>query len=145
MWPPWCNHHPWPTALRGPGMQPFSQPHPPLCPQALVGDQYGPCPVPRRIEEKEWEVLRAQLSTRPRDLELLIRCFRRDENSVPPSYVLQAVGNEEATGPDEPTLTSALRTAAQEAQRLGLISQEQWQRYHHSGEQGPSRGCAPAS
>lgn len=126
-------------------MQPFSQPHPPLCPQALVGDQYGPCPVPRRIEEKEWEVLRAQLSTRPRDLELLIRCFRRDENSVPPSYVLQAVGNEEATGPDEPTLTSALRTAAQEAQRLGLISQEQWQRYHHSGEQGPSRGCAPAS
>ncbi|KAM6167707.1 NACHT domain- and WD repeat-containing protein 1 [Erethizon dorsatum] len=102
---------------------------------ALVGDQYGPCPVPRCIEEKEWEALWAQLSARPQELELVARHFRRDENSVPPSYVLQAMGTKEAPGPEEATLTLVLRAAAQEAWRLGLISQEQWQRYHASGLQ----------
>ncbi|XP_004647437.1 NACHT domain- and WD repeat-containing protein 1 [Octodon degus] len=100
---------------------------------ALVGDQYGPCAIPHRIKEKEWEALRAQLSARPRDLELLARCFRRDENSVPASYVLQAVGAGAAPGPEEATLNSVLCSAAQEAWRLGLISEEQWQRYHRSG------------
>ncbi|KAF7478420.1 hypothetical protein GHT09_010519 [Marmota monax] len=99
---------------------------------ALVGDQYGPCPVPSVIEEKEWEALRAQLTTRPRDLELVARRFRRDENSVPPTYVLQATGGREAPGPEEATLTSVLRSGAQEAWRRGLISQEQWHRHHRS-------------
>ncbi|KAG3279983.1 NACHT and WD repeat domain containing 1 [Ictidomys tridecemlineatus] len=99
---------------------------------ALIGDQYGPCPVPSVIEEKEWEALRAQLSARPRDLELVARRFRRDENSVPPTYVLQATGGREAPGPEEATLTSVLRSGAQEAWRRGLISQEQWHRHHRS-------------
>ena len=102
--------------------------------QALLGDQYGPCPVPTRIEEKEWEALKAQLTSRPRDLELVARCFWRDENAVPPTYLLQALGTGEASGPEEATLISALRSGAQEAHRLGLISQEQWHRYYRSGE-----------
>ncbi|XP_064237741.1 NACHT domain- and WD repeat-containing protein 1 isoform X2 [Aotus nancymaae] len=57
---------------------------------ALIGDQYGPCLVPSQIDEKEWEVLRARLTARPSDLELVARHFRRDENAVPPTYVLQA-------------------------------------------------------
>ncbi|KAG8517257.1 NACHT domain- and WD repeat-containing protein 1 [Galemys pyrenaicus] len=99
---------------------------------ALLGDQYGPCPVPTLIEEKEWEALRAQLTARPGDLELVARRFRRDENSVPPTYLLQASGSGEARGPEEATLTSVLRAGAQEARRLGLITQEQWHRYHRS-------------
>ncbi|XP_008575795.1 PREDICTED: NACHT and WD repeat domain-containing protein 1 [Galeopterus variegatus] len=99
---------------------------------ALVGDQYGPCPVPPLIEEKEWEVLRAQLTTRPRDLELVARRFRRDENAVPPAYVLQAPGAGEARGPEESTLSSVLRSGAQQAHRLGLITQEQRHHYHRS-------------
>nr|XP_004404765.2 PREDICTED: NACHT domain- and WD repeat-containing protein 1 [Odobenus rosmarus divergens] len=99
---------------------------------ALLGDQYGPCPVPTLIEEKEWEALRAQLTSRPRDLELVVRCFRRDENAVPPTYLLQALGTVEAHGPEEATLTSVLRSGAQEARRLGLITQEQWHRYYWS-------------
>ena len=102
--------------------------------QALVGDQYGPCPVPTRIEEKEWEALKAQLTARPRDLELVARSFWRDENAVPPAYLLQALGTGAASGPEEATLISALRSGAQEAHRLGLISQEQWHRYYRSGE-----------
>ncbi|XP_073076314.1 NACHT domain- and WD repeat-containing protein 1 isoform X2 [Manis javanica] len=99
---------------------------------ALVGDQYGPCPVPTLIEEKEWEALRAQLTYRPQDLELVARRFRRDENAVPPAYLLQAPGAGEPHGPEEATLTSVLRSGAQEAWRLGLITQEQWHRYHRS-------------
>uniref|UniRef100_A0A8C5P104 NACHT and WD repeat domain containing 1 n=1 Tax=Jaculus jaculus TaxID=51337 RepID=A0A8C5P104_JACJA len=98
---------------------------------ALLGDQYGPCPVPPLIEEKEWEALRAQLTTRPRDLELVVRCFRRDENSIPPTYILQS-GTSEAHGPEEATLTSVLRCGAEEAWSQGLLSQRQWLRYHWS-------------
>uniref|UniRef100_A0A2K6P3A8 NACHT domain- and WD repeat-containing protein 1 n=1 Tax=Rhinopithecus roxellana TaxID=61622 RepID=A0A2K6P3A8_RHIRO len=99
---------------------------------ALIGDQYGPRVVPSRIDEKEWEVLRAHLTARPSDLELVARHFWRDENAVPPTYVLQAPGAGEACEPEEATLTSVLRSGAQEARRLGLITQEQWQRYHRS-------------
>nr|XP_006199152.2 NACHT domain- and WD repeat-containing protein 1 isoform X2 [Vicugna pacos] len=99
---------------------------------ALIGDQYGPCPIPALIEEKEWEALRAQLTARPRDLELVARRFRKDENAVPPTYLLQSLGIREARGPEEATLNSALRSGAQEAWRLGLITQEQWRRYHRS-------------
>ncbi|XP_078299353.1 NACHT domain- and WD repeat-containing protein 1 isoform X1 [Panthera onca] len=96
---------------------------------ALLGDQYGPCPLPTLIEEKEWEALRAQLTSKPHDLELVAQHFRRDENAVPPAYLLQALGTSEACGPEEATLTSVLRSGAQEARRLGLITQEQWHRY----------------
>ncbi|ELK26679.1 NACHT and WD repeat domain-containing protein 1 [Myotis davidii] len=99
---------------------------------ALLGDQYGPCPVPTLIEEKEWEALKAQLTTRPGDLELVAHHFRRDENTVPPSYVLQALGTRDTRGPEEASLTSVLRSGAQEARRLGLITQEQWHRYQRS-------------
>lgn len=114
---------------------------PPLC-QALLGDQYGPCPVPTLIEEKEWEALRAQLTSKPRDLELVARRFRRDENAVPPAYLLQSLGTSETPGPEEATLTSVLHSGAQEARRLGLITQEQWRHYHWSGEAArtPPRG-----
>lgn len=60
--------------------------------------------------------------------------FQRDENAVPPTYVLRASGTRETHGPEDITLTSVLRCGAQEARRLGLISQEQWHRYHWSGE-----------
>ncbi|KAM9103980.1 LOW QUALITY PROTEIN: NACHT domain- and WD repeat-containing protein 1 [Megaptera novaeangliae] len=99
---------------------------------ALVGDQYGPRSVPSLIEEKEWEALKAQLSARPRDLELAARRFRTDENAVPPTYLLQTLGSGEARGPEEATLTSALRSGAQDARRLGLITEEKWHRYHRS-------------
>ncbi|XP_032124555.1 NACHT domain- and WD repeat-containing protein 1 isoform X3 [Sapajus apella] len=99
---------------------------------ALIGDQYGPCLVPSQIDEKEWEVLRARLTARPSDLELVARHFRRDENAVPPAYVLQAPGTGEACEPEEATLSSVLCSGAQEARRLGLITQRQWHRYHRS-------------
>ncbi|KAM7140726.1 NACHT domain- and WD repeat-containing protein 1 isoform 2-T2 [Molossus nigricans] len=114
-----------------PEVQSFCQKHG-LMFEALLGDQYGPCPVPTLIEEKEWETLKAQLITRPGDLELVAHHFQRDENTVPPTYVLQALGTRETHGPEEATLTSVLRRGAQEARKLGLITQEQWHRYYRS-------------
>lgn len=99
-----------------------------------MGDQYGPRPIPSLIEEKEWKALKAQLSARPRDLELVARRFWTDKNAVPPTYLLQTLGSGEARGPEESTLISALRSGAQEAGRLGLVTQEKWHRYHRSGE-----------
>lgn len=64
----------------------------------------------------------------------MARHFRRDDNAIPPTYVLQPPGSVEAPGPEEATLTSVLRGGAQEAWRLGLISQEQWKCYNRSGE-----------
>ncbi|OWK12295.1 NWD1, partial [Cervus elaphus hippelaphus] len=84
--------------------------------------------------EKEWEALKAHLTARPRDLELVAQRFWRDENAVPPAYLLQALGPGEASGPEEAALISALRSGAQEALRLGLISEEQWHHYYRSGE-----------
>lgn len=113
------------------GFEPMSRMSP--C-QALLGDQYGPCLVPQRIEEKEWKALRAQLTSRPQDLELVARHFRRDDNAIPPTYLLQPPGSVGAPEPEEATLTSVLQGGAQEAWRLGLINQEQWKCYHRSGE-----------
>lgn len=98
-----------------------------------MGNQYGPCPVPALIEEKEWEALQAQLAARPGDLELVAQRFRRDENAVPPAYVLQAPGAREASEPED-ALASVLRSGARDARRLGLLTQEQWHRYSRSGE-----------
>ena len=53
---------------------------------------------------------------------------------MPPTYLLQTLGSGEARGPEEATLTSALRSGARDARRLGLITQEKWHRYHRSGE-----------
>ncbi|XP_069854537.1 NACHT domain- and WD repeat-containing protein 1-like isoform X1 [Dipodomys merriami] len=99
---------------------------------ALLGDRYGPCPVPGLIEEREWEALAASLRARPRDLELVARRFQRDENAVPPTCVLQEPDVGEARGPEEASLASVLQAGALEARRLGLLSQEQWHRYHRS-------------
>lgn len=86
-------------------------------------------------------MLRAQLTSRPRDLELVTRHFQRDDNTIPPTYVLRPPGSLVAPGPEEATLTSVLRGGAQEAWRLGHISQEQWMCYHRSGKtQGTFRG-----
>uniref|UniRef100_F6TW45 NACHT and WD repeat domain containing 1 n=1 Tax=Equus caballus TaxID=9796 RepID=F6TW45_HORSE len=98
---------------------------------ALMGNQYGPCPVPALIEEKEWEALQAQLAARPGDLELVAQRFRRDENAVPPAYVLQAPGAREASEPED-ALASVLCSGARDARRLGLLTQEQWHRYSRS-------------
>uniref|UniRef100_A0A4X2KUG1 NACHT and WD repeat domain containing 1 n=1 Tax=Vombatus ursinus TaxID=29139 RepID=A0A4X2KUG1_VOMUR len=98
---------------------------------ALVGDQYGHCPIPRLIEEKEFQALCAQLTKNPNSLTLLAQWFWKDENAVPPVYILQPITTH-VPQKAESSLATALRSAAQEAERRGLISREQRLRYHKS-------------
>lgn len=53
----------------------------------LLGDRYGSRPLPSPIEACEFEALQAQLSAAER--ERLQLWYRRDDNAVPPVYLLQ--------------------------------------------------------
>ncbi|XP_040846614.1 NACHT domain- and WD repeat-containing protein 1 isoform X1 [Ochotona curzoniae] len=99
---------------------------------ALLGNQYGPRAVPLQMEEKEWDAVRSQLAASPRDMELLAQGFCKDENAIPPSYVLHVPGAGQPREPEDATLASALRSGAQEAWRLGLLTQGQWLRHERS-------------
>ncbi|NXN26228.1 NWD1 protein, partial [Nycticryphes semicollaris] len=93
----------------------------------LLGDQCGHQPVPRLIEEKEFEALTLQL---PEDsAQLLARWYRRDENALPTCYVLQPADGQ-GWCHLEGRLASALRVAALKAERCGLLGPEQRHHYH---------------
>lgn len=118
--------------------------------QGLLGDRYGHRPLPRLIEEKEFEALIAQLTGDPSATQLLTLWYWKDENAIPSVYVLQPLtdhlpryqaatsqaqhkGDVEAWRSVERDLALALRLAAQKAEKHGLISQEQRHRYDKSG------------
>ncbi|KAM6040322.1 NACHT domain- and WD repeat-containing protein 1 [Theristicus caerulescens] len=98
--------------------------------QGLLGDHCGHQTVPRLIAEKEFEALTLQLSGD--SAQLLTRWYRRDENALPTCYVLQPADGE-AWHCLERRLASALRVAAQKAERCGLLGPEQRHCYHKSG------------
>ncbi|XP_034293392.1 NACHT domain- and WD repeat-containing protein 1 [Pantherophis guttatus] len=98
---------------------------------ALLGNDYGRCTTPLTIVELEFEAIRAQLLEEPKTLQLLAQRYLKDENAIPPVYVLQQSSQ---AGPDgvEEDLLLILRRAACQAEKLGLISREQLQNYHKS-------------
>ncbi|KAF5909987.1 NACHT domain- and WD repeat-containing protein 1 [Clarias magur] len=59
--------------------------------EALVGSQYGHRPIPRLISETEFELLLSKLSRDQEGLKVLKKWFIKDDNSVPPKYVLQPI------------------------------------------------------
>nr|XP_014340453.1 PREDICTED: NACHT domain- and WD repeat-containing protein 1 isoform X2 [Latimeria chalumnae] len=118
---------------------------------ALVGNRYGYRPIPRLIEHQEFEVLSSQLMCDESACELLHDWFWKDENAVPPVYILQPItshlphyddktlGNQEQQKHDmkswrdtEYQLARLLRAAASEAEKEGLISKEQKHVYFKS-------------
>ncbi|XP_067417779.1 NACHT domain- and WD repeat-containing protein 1 [Emydura macquarii macquarii] len=115
----------------------------------LLGDRYGHRPLPRLMEENEFEALIAQLTGDPSATQLLTLWYWKDENAIPSAYVLQPLtdhlpryqadasqaqhkGDVEAWRSVERDLALALRLAAQQAEKHGLISQEQRHRYDKS-------------
>lgn len=57
----------------------------------MVGSQYGHRPIPRLISETEFELLLSKLSQDQEGLTVLKKWFVKDDNSVPPKYVLQPI------------------------------------------------------
>ncbi|XP_077187495.1 NACHT domain- and WD repeat-containing protein 1 [Paroedura picta] len=92
---------------------------------ALLGSQYGHCLAPLTITSQEFEVFRTHLLGEPRALQLLARWYQKDENVVPPLYVLQRPP--QADPAQEESLRLALSRAAREAEQRGLLSREQSQ------------------
>ena len=60
-------------------------------PQGFLGNKYGYRPYPSVIEALEFEVLRKYAAQSGRDVALLSQWFRRDDNAVPPAFVLQPI------------------------------------------------------
>ncbi|XP_032069993.1 NACHT domain- and WD repeat-containing protein 1 [Thamnophis elegans] len=98
---------------------------------ALLGNDYGRSPTPLTIVELEFETIRAQLLEEPKTLQLLAQRYLKDENAIPPVYVLQQSSQADPDGLEEDLLL-ILRRAACQAQKNGIISQEQLQNYHKS-------------
>ena len=83
----------------------------------LLGDRYGWRPAPTLIPAAEMETLRAYLT--PDDALLVSDWYRRDDNAVPPEYVLQprrgSFAAYDAWDPVERRLRQALAIAAEAA------------------------------
>ncbi|TSM94660.1 NACHT domain- and WD repeat-containing protein 1 [Bagarius yarrelli] len=59
--------------------------------EALVGSQYGHRPIPRLLSEPEFELLLSKLPQDQDGMTVLKNWFIKDDNSVPPEYVLQPI------------------------------------------------------
>lgn len=60
--------------------------------KALLGDSYGKHQLVTEIPEAEFEVLQSvAVEKNLPKAELLAKCYLRDQNAVPPVYVLQVI------------------------------------------------------
>lgn len=122
-------------------------------PKALLGNRYGHRTLPRVIPEKQFEVLLSKLSKSPDGVKQLNKWFLKDNNAVPPTYILQPITThfphysdlrpESGSQRDENLLSwrltetqvlQLLRSAATDAEAAGDITEEQKQLYFTSGQ-----------
>ncbi|XP_031731172.1 NACHT domain- and WD repeat-containing protein 1 [Anarrhichthys ocellatus] len=118
---------------------------------ALLGNRYGHRTLPRLIPEKQFEVLLSKLSKNPEGLKQLNKWFLKDNNAVPPTYVLQPITTHFShysdlrpeSGPQrdknlvswrvtETQVLQLLRSAATDAEAAGDITAEQKQHFFTS-------------
>ncbi|XP_038054566.1 NACHT and WD repeat domain-containing protein 2-like [Patiria miniata] len=111
--------------------------------------KYGYRPFPPKIENDEFKILRQTLVDNDKPMETLDTWFIRDDNCVPPLYVLQPISSKLPyfNRQDEPEKMKAnqgewwttfeliqgqLRFAANEAEKQGLLTAEQARKYRIS-------------
>ncbi|XP_071402923.1 NACHT domain- and WD repeat-containing protein 1 [Centroberyx affinis] len=118
---------------------------------ALLGNRYGHRALPRLVPEKQFEVFLSKLSENPEGLKLLNQWFLKDNNAVPPAYVLQPITAHfphygdlrPESGPQrdknvaswrstETRLLQVLRSAATQAEADGDVTAEQKQHFYRS-------------
>ncbi|XP_060890060.1 NACHT domain- and WD repeat-containing protein 1 [Labrus mixtus] len=118
---------------------------------ALLGNRYGHRALPRLIPEKHFEALLSKLSKDPEGITQLSRWFLKDDNAVPPAYVLQPIAAHfphfgdlrPESGPrrdkdvlswrfTENQLLRLLCSAATDAEAAGDITAEQKQNFYTS-------------
>ncbi|XP_062308645.1 NACHT domain- and WD repeat-containing protein 1 [Osmerus eperlanus] len=118
---------------------------------ALLGNRYGHRSIPRVIPEKTFEMLLSKVSRDQEGLKLLNQWFFKDNNALPPEYVLQPITNNLTHYKDlrpeskqqrekdisswrhiESQLLQLLRTAAIQAEKDGDIMTEQKHQFFRS-------------
>ncbi|XP_043946656.1 NACHT domain- and WD repeat-containing protein 1 [Protopterus annectens] len=118
---------------------------------ALIGNRYGYRPIPRVIQQEEFDVLYSNLRSDDSSTTLLKEWYWMDENAVPPVYVLQPIDtklshyndknpvNQQQHEHDvkawktiESQLAKLLRSAALTAANRGTLSEEQKHQYFKS-------------
>ncbi|XP_067368271.1 NACHT domain- and WD repeat-containing protein 1 [Channa argus] len=118
---------------------------------ALLGSRYGHRSLPRLVPEKQFETFLSKLSKNPEGVKQLNQWFLKDDNAVPPTYVLQPVTAHfphysdlrPESGPQhdkdvlswrftETRLLQLLRSAATDAEADGDITAEQKQHFYTS-------------
>ncbi|KAM7387824.1 hypothetical protein PAMP_024037 [Pampus punctatissimus] len=118
---------------------------------ALLGNRYGHRALPRLIPEKQFEVLLSKLSKNPEGIKKLQQWFLKDNNAIPPTYILQPITAHfphysdlrPESGPKrdkdvlswnltETQLLQLLRFAATDAEAAGDITAEQKQLFYIS-------------
>ncbi|KAL2090163.1 hypothetical protein ACEWY4_014851 [Coilia grayii] len=116
----------------------------------LLGNRYGHRPLPCVISEREFELLVGKLSNLD-DIKFLNKWYWKDDNNVPPSYILQPITTHfahydnmaadcaELRDKDvlswqytEAQLLKLLRSAALQAEKSGQITSEQKNKYFKS-------------
>lgn len=117
----------------------------------LVGNRYGYRPMPRVIGEEEFNILHKKVLKDEAQAQLLTHWYWKDINSVPPIYIFQPITvhfpHFSDTNPShaelqakeikewretEKPLSEAIRSAAEDAQKEGLITLEQKHKYFRS-------------
>lgn len=123
-----------------------------LVPKALLGNRYGHRALPHLITEKKFESLLNKLSKNPEGIKLLTQWYLKDNNAIPPTYVLQPItahlthcsdlGDESSPHSNEDVVTwrlvesrllELLRSAATDAEAAGDITAEERQNFYISG------------
>uniref|UniRef100_A0A8C2WCA7 NACHT and WD repeat domain containing 1 n=1 Tax=Cyclopterus lumpus TaxID=8103 RepID=A0A8C2WCA7_CYCLU len=94
---------------------------------ALLGNRYGHRSLPRLIPEKLFEVLLSKLSKNPEGIKQINEWFLKDNNAVPPTYLLQPI-----TTHFPHYMLQLLRSAATDAEAAGDITAEQKQHFFTS-------------
>jgi WD40 repeat protein len=91
----------------------------------LLGDRYGWRPLPPEIPAAEFEEISQSVSDR-RDDELLRRWYKRDDNAVPPAYVLQPREGEYASAENWDGIEQQLRIIVLSAiSKIALLETEE--------------------
>jgi len=127
-------------------------------PKALLGNRYGHRSIPRLIPEKLFEVLLSKLSKNQEGIKQLNEWFLKDNNAVPPTYLLQPITTHFAhygdlrpeSGPQrdkdllswrltETQVLNLLRSAATDAHTAGDITAEQKDHFFTSGQRCPTQ------
>ncbi|XP_072551718.1 NACHT and WD repeat domain-containing protein 2 [Salminus brasiliensis] len=104
---------------------------------ALVGEQYGQVCLPERLELSEFLTLLQVCQNMGFSCDVLEKCYRRDENSIPPKYCLISLSRQEMENngwhDESEKARMMIQYVATQCVLRGDVNPEKAQKYFRSG------------